>query len=279
MIQRLEGYFDGYDESELFYQSWQIQNPHATLVVTHGIGEHSESYNRFAQGMSGLGFQTYAWDLRGHGRSSGNRGTVARFQDYSKDLDRFLKHLTKEGKLTKPYFLLGHSMGGLVTTLKVVDTGDSGANGIILSSPLFGIGVPVPQLKEQAARWVSQFVPKLTLHNEIDYRDLTHDRTVTEEYERDVLRHDQISVGLFVEMAATIEYVKNNIDRFKSPVFVQQAGDERIVSRKATEWVFEKIGASDKTLKIYEDMLHEIYNEIGRATVFSDLATWLEAHL
>lgn len=279
MIHRSEGYFDGYDGSELFHQSWQVKSPRATLVVTHGIGEHSESYNRFAQGMTGLGYDVIAWDLRGHGRSSGNRGTVGQFMEYAKDLDHFVKHLAIKGQLTKPFYFIGHSMGGLVTALKIIEGGEADSKGVVLSSPLFGIGVPVPQIKEQAARWVSQFLPKLTLHNEINYQDLTHDRSVTEEYDKDVLRHDQISVGLFVEMVATIEYVKTNADRFRAPVFVQQAGDERIVSRAATELVFEKLGSTDKTLKIYEDMLHEIYNEVGRAHVYADLSNWLEAHL
>lgn len=279
MVKRTEGYFDGYDGSELFHQSWKPDVVRATLVVTHGIGEHSESYNLFAEGMAKFNFETIAWDLRGHGRSSGNRGTVGRFLDYSKDLDQFMAYLVKTKRLPSPYFLIGHSMGGLVTCLKVIETGEGGARGVVLSSPLFGIGVPVPQIKEQAARWVSQLLPGLTLHNEINYEDLTHDRSVTREYARDVLRHDQISAGLFVEISSTIDFVKKNLDRFRAPVFVQQAGDERIVNRAATETCFESFGSSDKTLKIYEDFRHEIYNELGRETVYGDLSNWLGVHL
>lgn len=278
-VQRTEDSFLGEDGVDLYLQSWSSKSPRATLVVTHGIGEHSDCYDRFASGMAAYGFKTWAWDLRGHGRSSGNRGTIGKFLDYAKDLDRLMKFLKEKDRLQGPVFAVGHSMGGLVLTLKLIDSGSEGFQGAILSSPLFGIGVRVPEVKEQAARWVSQFLPGLTLHNEINYEDLTHDRSVSDGYEQDVLRHDRISTGLFVEMLSTIEYVKKNLDRVRIPLLIQAAGDERIVSRPATEKAFEGFGSNDKTLKVYEGLLHEVYNETARQTVYRDLSNWLEIHL
>jgi len=103
MAERLEGTFWGYQDVELFYQVWKPEVSHGTLVVTHGIAEHSDCYARFADAVVEMGWTVFAWDLRGHGRSEGKRGYVNRFQDFSDDLDnavRFVK--TKYSDRQKP---------------------------------------------------------------------------------------------------------------------------------------------------------------------------------
>src|SRR5690606_35552325 len=113
MAKRSEGFFKGYDDIELFYQTWASDNPAGTLVITHGIGEHSESYIRLADGLKHTPWEVYAWDLRGHGRSEGKRGVVKSFSEYYRDLHCFLE-LVKEKNADRPTVLLGHSLGGLI---------------------------------------------------------------------------------------------------------------------------------------------------------------------
>ena len=274
MMKRTEGNFHGKNDFELFFQTWKSDKSRATLVVTHGLGEHSECYTRLADGMLPGDWDIYAWDLRGHGRSEGKRGTIAAFTDYCEDLKCFVEFVKKSTD-GRPMVLLGHSMGGLITANTVIRYGEMGAKAVALSSPLFGISVKVPELKEKAAKMLASFLPNLTLHNELSFDDLTHDRKVVEEYEKDGLRHDRISSLLFVEMVGAMDYALANAQRVKAPFLLQQAGDDRIVSRKASEQFFEKVGSAQKEIKIYEDYYHEIFNETGRDAVFSDLKKWL----
>ena len=69
-LDRREGHFKGFGDCDLYYQSWTLgENTNATFVITHGIGEHSESYHHTATALAKKGYAVYGWDLRGHGRS------------------------------------------------------------------------------------------------------------------------------------------------------------------------------------------------------------------
>lgn len=275
MIQRTEGYFRGYNDFELFYQAWKCETGRATLVVTHGLGEHSEAYTRLANGMLPGDWNMYAWDLRGHGRSEGERGVIRAFSDYCEDLRLFVDFV-KKANPNKPIVLIGHSMGGLISAETVIKFGDLGAKSLCLSSPLFGIAVQVPAIKEKMARIAANILPNLTLHNELKFEDLSHDPKMIEEYEKDILRHDRISTTLFVEMVNAMDFCNTSADRIKLPLFMQLSGDDRIVNRKKAESFFDNAGSQNKVIKIYENYYHEIFNEVGREAVFSDLKNWLK---
>lgn len=289
MINRAEGYFLGdtpkfapsaRPHHELFYQSWtnSAGKARATLVLTHGIAEHSEAYNEFALEFAPRGWDIYAMDLRGHGRSEGRRGYIDDFHRYSRDLDRFVRHLRagplKNSKL--PIVMMGHSMGGLITLRYMVDQGESApAAALVLSSPALGISMPIPPVKEMAASLLLKFLPQVTLPNDIRYEHLTHVEERWKRYPTDPLRHDKISPAMYFGMLEGFEKVNLGADRIKVPTLIQAAGDERIVSRPATEEYFPKIGAEKKKLIIYENSYHEIFNDIERERAMDDLDAFL----
>jgi alpha-beta hydrolase superfamily lysophospholipase len=277
-MQRKEGHFRGFDGTELFYQTWEQPNSCGTIVITHGLAEHSECYQRLVDGLAPHGWSCLGWDMRGHGKSEGKRGAVKAFDDFSSDL-KVLSETLPKLNLPKPYFLLGHSMGGLVNINAILKFGEMGYTAATLSSPLLGIAMEVPPLKDMAARFLKSWIPSLTLNNEIIYEDLTHDEAVYSTYDRDPLRHDKISLALYLGMIDTFNWVLLNAPKFKIPVFMQLAGEDRITSRKAAERFFERLGSPRKDLKIYKDYYHEIFNETGRQQVYTDLNNFLKGFL
>lgn len=277
-MKRSEGFFKGWQDFELFFQSWEGDSPRATLVVTHGLGEHSESYNRLAEGIVNRGINLVGWDLRGHGRSEGKRGAIHKFSDFYEDLNQLVTML-KSKNSSQPLFLLGHSMGGLVLAHYLINNGSSLLNGALFSSPLMGVAVAVPKVKEAAGKWLAGVLPNLTLYNEVRFEDLTHDKAVIAEYERDTLRHDRISTLLYTQMMDHCERALANAAKITAPVLHQQAGDDHIASRSKATQFFKNLGSSDKEIIVYEEYYHEIYNEINRDRPFSDLANWVLRHI
>ena len=277
-MNREEGYFRGFNDFELFYQAWTVESPKAILIITHGLGEHSECYQRLVEGIQELELSVYAWDMRGHGRSEGKRGVCREFFDYCRDLKCF-HNFVKKREADHQIFQLGHSMGGLVVTCGLLNDIGTELKGHILSSPLFQIGVNVPRLKEMAGSMASKWLPDLTLHNEISYPQLSRDESVLEEYERDHLRHDKISTKLFTDLLETTRHALDHAVQIRVPILVQQAGHDTVVGVEATRKFFSKLSSQDKTFFLYEGYLHEIYNDLGRERVYSDLMDWINKHL
>ena len=275
-LKRVEGHFLS-RSTELFYQRWINPTARATLVLTHGLGEHSESYVKSAESIAKLGYSIIAWDLRGHGRSSGKRGHVDHFSDYTTDLSQLLLHLQKNGQLDQPFALLAHSMGGLITLKYLIEESRDGASddprpkACVLSSPLLGVALKVPVIKSLAADVLFKIWPSMTLANEIQYTDLTRDPEWLKTYPKDSLRHDKISPALYHGMNDAMADVLARADQVKLPIAILAAGDDKIVNVEVTKQVFEKLGSSQKMMKVYEGNYHEIFNDLDRETVFRDL--------
>ncbi|MCM2282751.1 MAG: lysophospholipase [Bdellovibrionaceae bacterium] len=277
MVTRTEGSFEGHDGAELFYQTWMTSEARGTLVLTHGINEHSESYDRFfATHMAPRGYNIIGWDLRGHGRSHGKRGYVDKFQTFSDDLDSFIDFLEREGKLSLPYSLISHSMGGLITLKYLIDHGPRGAASLCLSAPLLGVALAVPPVKDFAARVLFRLAPTVTLYNEIRYEDLTRDPEMLASYKKDPLRHEKISPTLYLGILEMMAVVKARGAKIELPTLMQLAGQEKVVSRADAETFFQTIGAQNKRLIIYEESYHEIFNDLDRERVFGDLDSFLK---
>lgn len=281
-VQRTEGHFLS-RQTELFYQSWMPTVSRATLVLTHGMGEHSESYVNSADALARLGWTVIAWDLRGHGRSAGKRGHVDHFTDFSSDLSQLLLHLEKNNQLMEPFALVGHSMGGLITLKYLIDEANDGASNdpepkaCVLSSPLLDVAMKVPVVKEYAAKVLNHVWPSLTLYNEIRAGDLTRDPEWLPTYDKDPLRHDKISPALYSGMVETMSDVALHGDQIKLPICILAAGQDKIVSLEATRRLFDVIGSPTKKMIVYEDSYHEIFNDLDRNKVFVDMNAFLSS--
>jgi alpha-beta hydrolase superfamily lysophospholipase len=278
MLKRSEGYFRGKDDIELFYQMWSPARPTATLVINHGLGEHTECYQRLVEGLRDMNIRFIAYDMRGHGRSEGKRGVVRRFSEYTSDLEIFLAHIRKEIS-NDPIAILGHSLGGLVVLTTIIKNPDLNLKCVVLSSPLLGVQVDVPEIKKIAAKYMAQYLPNMTMWNEIHDKVLTHDKSILAEFDKDPLRHDRICPKLYLDMLAYTEKIRKDGGNLNLPVFFQLSGQDKVVSTKATQAFFETVKSKDKELKIYENSYHEIYNDIERDIAFSDIKVFLKKNL
>jgi alpha-beta hydrolase superfamily lysophospholipase len=278
MLKRSEGYFRGKDDFELYFQAWTPAKPVATLVITHGLGEHTDCYQRLVDGLSDQNVQMIAWDMRGHGRSEGKRGVVRRLSDYSADQVMFIEFIRNEIS-KRPIGMVSHSLGGLVTLNTLIRNPELDIKCAVLSSPLLGVQVEVPELKKIGAKYLAEYLPSLTMWNELDDRILTHEKKILQEFAKDPLRHDRVSPRLYLDMLAYAERIKREGGSVTLPILFQLSGQDKVVSTKASEGFFANVKSKDKELKIYENSYHEIYNDIERDVCFADIKVFLKKHL
>lgn len=280
MSHSAEAFFQGYQDTRLFYQFWTHKNPKANLIITHGHGEHSECYSRVVDAVSDLPLRIFAWDLRGHGRSDGLRGYALDFEDYNRDFEAMMMHFQREYQiLQKPLIMLSHSMGALIQLKALCENIHWPVTAQILSSPMMGISVPVPLYKDLGAIALRVFLPKLTLGNELIYGQLSRDAEIWKEYDSDVLRHAQMSSGVYLGSLATMEIVKAKARRIQIPTLLQMAPQDPVVSSEKNLELFKKLGAKEKNLKVYPGRRHEIYNDLGREEVLGDLHDFIQSKL
>ncbi len=279
MYQRMEGAFLGHDQLDLYYQSWVPQKSEGTLIITHGLGEHSESYVDFIESLKDPKWLIHGWDLRGHGRSEGKRGVVGSFSDYIKDMECFVRSLRETKSIHGPLLLLGHSMGGLITLKYVMERGDETIQAICLNAPALGVSMEVPKIKEQASHILAKYLPWLTLSNGIDYHDLTHFEELVAAYEADPLRHDRISAQLYLGMVESMEWVFERANLIKLPILFQLAGEDRIVSTKRSEQFFDLIASQVKHKYLYERSYHQIFNDICKEEATADFERFIRNYV
>lgn len=245
--------------------------PRARVVLVHGYAEHVGRYAHVIDALTGAGFEVHALDLRGHGRSEGVRGHVLRFQDYLDDLDLFLAELP-EAPL--PLYLVGHSLGGLLSLRYVLHRPDAFA-ALAVSSPFLHPAADVPWLREAVANATSHLAPTLLTKSPVDARGLSHDPAIVEAYIADPLVFKTINARWFFQVREAQEEVLERAGEIRLPVLLLLGSADPIAQPERGRQVFERLGSQDKTLKVYDGFLHEVFNETGRERVIGDLVEWL----
>ncbi len=188
MIRR-EGYFKGDGGAKLFYQLWTPPEPKGLLTITHGQGEHSESYARVVEALRPLSWEIIAWDLRGHGRSDGVRGAAGSFDSYVRDYECFIHEIVEKHREGRKLAHLAHSLGGLIHLKVFLANTELRARPQILSSPLLGLSMPVTAHRNPFVKNLARLLPKFTVSDDFTNELLTRDPAVAAEFKRDPLRH------------------------------------------------------------------------------------------
>ena len=272
MQEVIEEYIYGSKNNELFTQSWNKDNEKGRVLLTHGMGEHSDCYNEVVSKLNGIGWSVSAWDLPGHGKSEGKRGYIDEFDTFEKDLVKVIKHFSAP---KKPIVLLAHSLGGLIVLKTLLTHKVKNVSAVNLSSPLTGLSLEAPQWKVKFAEMAAKWMPKVTLWNEVKYRDLTRDENFLPTYASDPLRHDKISPNFFLGIMRSLESIHENAENFSLPLQMQLAGDDKIVDSNKSIDFFERARSSTKELKVYNESFHEIYNDLDKEYPLKDLASFV----
>jgi alpha-beta hydrolase superfamily lysophospholipase len=278
-MDHFKGTFKGYGGLDLYCQRWRSETggpPKAVLAIVHGHGEHSGRYGNVVDWFVPKGYAVYAFDLRGHGRSPGQRGYVNRFSDFTGDVGAFLAFVRQE-EPGRPVFLLGHSLGGPIA-LNYVLHDPSGLAGAVVSGPLLG-AMPVSPAKLVLAKVLSSVWPTFSLQTGLDVDGLSRDPAVVKAYVDDPLVHDAGTARLGTELAAAIDWTQAHAADLALPCLIVHGGADRICLPEGSRTFFDHVTFADKELREYEGYYHEVFNDVGKERVLADIEAWLKARL
>lgn len=271
-----EGTVPGHDDVELWWKTFTPASPRATVVLAHGAADHSARHADTIARLGELGFAVHTFDFRGHGRSSGRRGHVERFDEYVADLRLFVERAV--ARTTGKVFVLAHSQGGLVATHFALAK-PQGISGFAFSAPYFALAEQPPRIKMLLANTVGRLLPRLGVPHGMGPERLTRDPERQAATRADPLFVQVVTPRWFRESGPARALAIARAGELTQPcVFFVPLGD-RVVDAEATKRVFEAIGSTDKTLRVFPDARHELMNELAetRAAFLHELGTWLEA--
>lgn len=261
----------------LAYVGWEAVDARAALVIVHGLGEHAGRYAEFAERMRGFGISTFAMDLRGHGRSDGQRGHVPSFDVFLQDLDRFRREVEGLTEVNVPRFLLGHSLGGLIAVRYMEEY--ARFDGAVIVSPWLATAMPLPRMKAAAARFLARVLPTLPFRSSIRADHLSHDTRIVAAYRSDPHVHGVITPRLFTEVSEAMGLALRRSNRIHDPVLVLLAGADHLVDTHRSVRFTRSVAAPDIDVRVYPDAYHEILNEVERAHVHREIADWIVSRI
>lgn len=269
--------FRNRDGQRIHTISWlPDSDPKAVVVLVHGIAEHSGRYRHVADYLTTHGYAIAALDHRGHGQSEGLRAYFNTFDEPVTDLTSYVEQVKAENP-GKKVFMYGHSMGALISLLYILRN-QSELTGWISS------GIPL-HLDQAAAAWIvvsglvaARFVPKLPVFP-VNSSTISHDPQVVQSYDHDPLNYRRPTrVGMAAGIVNSSRQARDEVHRLTLPVLIMHGGADPICPSGGSQYLYDCISSSDKTLKLYEGMYHEIHNEIDRDTVLNDVRAWLDVH-
>lgn len=270
------GEFDG-KGGRIFWRAWLPDaEPRAVAVVVHGIAEHSGRYEHVGQRLAEAGFAAYALDHHGHGQSAGAKGNIDTMESTADNVAKMLSvAVGKHPDL--PRFLIGHSMGGLITSY-LATRAPIDVTGIVLSAPAIEIaaGNAVQRL---VAPLISKYAPNLGVIK-LDSKLISRDPQVVHAYNTDPLVYTgPVVARTGTEMLNATYIVKSRLQNLTVPLLVLQGTGDGLVSPASADVLEKGVASKDLTVIRYDGLYHEVFNEPEQDKVLTDMMNWLEAHL
>ncbi len=267
-----EGDFEAGDGLRLYEQSWLPEGEaKARVVIIHGYGEHSARYQHVARALVERGYAVHAFDLRGHGRSEGPRAFVKSVETYVADARRFLSRLP-----SAPTFVLGHSMGGTIVALGLI-TRALEARGAVLSGAALKARGGVARLFTPLVRLLGRLAPRLQL-GKLSAERVSRDPAVVAAYENDPLvYHDGMRAGTARALVNAVREIERRMEEIEMPLLALHGTSDQLTEPDGSRRLYRQARSEDKTLRLYDDLYHEILNEPEQERVLADIVAWLEA--
>ena len=247
---------------------WEAVDPWASLLIVHGLGEHSGRYRSVGARLAAAGIDTHAFDLIGFGGSGGTRADIAHWYSYLHQLSDNLAVLLDRGL---PGVLLGHSIGGLIT-IDYAMSRHRQPDLVVLNAP--AVDAVVPAWKRKGSPVLAGLAPTLTLANPVDPYRIFDDPATAAHFIADPLVEPRTTVRLGAHLLATMDRVNASIDRFTAPCLVTHGEDDTLVP-PATSVALARLPNVER--RLYPGARHASLQEPAGGMMVDDIAAWIRA--
>ena len=260
----------------IFVRSWRPSRAaRAVVVICHGLNAHSGQYQWVGEQFAAASLAVYALDLRGRGRSDGERFYIEKFADYVSDVATVIA-LAKTREPGLSVYLLGHSAGGVVSCVYTLEH-QSELAGLICES--FAFQIPAPDFAIAALKGISHLAPHahvVHLKNEDFSRDAEVVRAMNDD---PLIAHEVQPTRTAAEMARADDRLKREFPLIALPLLILHGTLDKVTRPSGSQLFYDTAGSADKTLKLYEGYYHDLLHDVDKERVMADITGWINARL
>ena len=239
------------------------------VILLHRGHEHSGRLDELATAFVEDGYQVFAWDARGNGRSGGERDHADSFSQLVRDLDSFVRVVIKQtGANHSQILLVASSIGAIIAAAWVHDYAPK-IRGMILGTPAIAIRLYVP-MAIPALKAARKLGIMGRVSSYVKAKFLTHDADAQASYNADPLISNSISTDLLIDTHATGQRLLDDAGSMATPTFILCAGEDYVVDKLAERDFYEKLSSPFKRWKLYPDSFHAIFHELNKGEIFAD---------
>lgn len=257
-------------------RSWKpAGQARGVIAICPGFNAHSGQYAWVAEQFVAKGFAVYAVDLRGRGKSDGERFYVESVDEYAGDLGGMIR-IARQREPGLPVYLLGHSAGGVTACIYTLDNQKELA-GLICES--FAFQTPAPDFALAVLKGLSHLAPHahvLKLNNEDFSRDAAH---VKEMNADPLIAHETQPTRTVAALVRADERLKKEFPKITLPLLILHGTADKATKYQGSEFFQATAGSSDKTLKLYQGGYHDLLADTIKDQVMADILSWIDARL
>jgi alpha-beta hydrolase superfamily lysophospholipase len=261
---------------QILIRSWRPAAPaRGVIAIVHGVKSHSGYYHWAAEQFVARGFAVYAVDLHGRGQSEGERFYLETLGNYLADVDA-LVGLAKSREPGLPLFLLGHSAGGVISSVYTLEH-QAELAGFICES--FAFQVYAPDFALAVLKGLSHIAPHVHVLD-LKTEDFSRDPQAVQAMIDDPLIANEVQpTNTVAELVRADERLEREFPLITLPVLILHGTADKVTKPGGSQLFYDTAGSADKTLKLYDGHVHDLLNDLDRDTVMADILEWIDRRL
>lgn len=258
---------------KIYFRYWRAEKPAASVIAIHGFGGHSIWFDKAGGFFNKNNISFFSFDLPGFGQSKYERGDVDSYMTWVNVAKSVFEHYKENHSKGKKVFIMGHSMGSLLT---IMTNKEVNSDGIVLSVPGFdGSKEAWPLKLVLSIMFNSIFSPQKPITVPFGPELLTRSREAQLECKKDPYRVISPKAKVFLQLKLLGMAAKKTLPKIKTPVFLIKAEKDMVCSNEAMDLAYKEILSSDKQIKEYKDFYHDLFLEEEQEEVVGDISTWI----
>jgi len=272
-------------ETQIFLRQYGSDKPKVHFLLVHGALEHAGRHTDlilFILRNFGQDVAFTTWDHVGHGKSGGARAYVPAFKVYVDDMNLVGKMVQKINTDKTKNIILAHSMGGLITLTRILDTTygwEFPLSGIVFSSPCIRPRMALGSSSEAILDKLNKLSGRLHLPLIYKGKDITRDPERANDFDSDTLIPQFITVRMAKEVVEACNKIRGLSYYLRVPCLFLIAGDDKVVDSESSALFAHGIEKKLVQIKHYPSHFHELWNEIDRFEIFEIMKKWIETTL